>query len=650
MVSTERTLDVRSFQEIVDEARRLIPIYCPEWTDHNVSDPGITLIELFAWMTEVTLYQLNRVPDRMYERFLDLVGIARQSPHPASVDVTFNLAAPLDRPIDIPAGTELATERTTDHESLVFTTMAPLRIETPVLTDARSWRQGAGFDDYLQHLRSGVTDAPVFNESPQEGDALYVGFGGDLAGVSLEIALDCTEGTATSIDPVLPPLVWEYWSTLEARWKPSLLLRGDGSGTEKREREPDGTRGLTRSGSIFMFVPIDAGPSEIDGTSAHWLRVRYVRLEGQGYERSPAVSALETFARGGTVRARHEQAVRTELLGESSGEPSQEFSVRNAPLTRWDPLQIDEINPDGSSEEWTEVVDFAESTEADRHFTVDYLKGQVLFGPRIWTSGGHSVQHGAVPKAGRRMRLREYRSGGGVSGNIGAGAITHVRSSLPYVASVTNYHTAADGRDAETLDEVRFRAARVLRHTETAVTIGDYERLAEAIPGVLFAHAQAADDGRITLTIVPVVPTGRNDLSADDVQPSPELLRRVSSEIDERKLIGVQVAYQGPAVTMVDFDAHVYARRGADLAATTADAEDVVRTYLHPTAAARSHGAAGLFTESVAAGILQAIENVAFVERVRIQQDDEDTSRAEPQPGGLLVLRRCYILSEVAPE
>ena len=43
-------LDDRRFQDILDEARRLIPRYCPEWTDHNLSDPGITLLELFAFV------------------------------------------------------------------------------------------------------------------------------------------------------------------------------------------------------------------------------------------------------------------------------------------------------------------------------------------------------------------------------------------------------------------------------------------------------------------------------------------------------------------------------------------------------------------------------------------------------------------------
>jgi predicted phage baseplate assembly protein len=63
-------LDDRRFQDLVDDAKRLVQQRCPEWTDHNVSDPGVTLIELFAWMTDQLVYRLNRVPDRVYVKFL----------------------------------------------------------------------------------------------------------------------------------------------------------------------------------------------------------------------------------------------------------------------------------------------------------------------------------------------------------------------------------------------------------------------------------------------------------------------------------------------------------------------------------------------------------------------------------------------------
>ena len=77
-------LDDRKFQDIVDQAKRLIPRYCPEWTDHNVSDPGVALIELFAWMTDLLLYRVNQVPDKMYVRFLEMIGVQLRAPRAAT--------------------------------------------------------------------------------------------------------------------------------------------------------------------------------------------------------------------------------------------------------------------------------------------------------------------------------------------------------------------------------------------------------------------------------------------------------------------------------------------------------------------------------------------------------------------------------------
>ncbi|MGI9301089.1 MAG: hypothetical protein ACR2RB_00050 [Gammaproteobacteria bacterium] len=67
-------LDDRSHADLVAEAQALIPGLCPEWTNHNPSDPGIVLIEMLAWLTEMLLYQVNEVPDENIETFLGLLG------------------------------------------------------------------------------------------------------------------------------------------------------------------------------------------------------------------------------------------------------------------------------------------------------------------------------------------------------------------------------------------------------------------------------------------------------------------------------------------------------------------------------------------------------------------------------------------------
>ena len=88
------SLDDRRFQDLVDDAKRMVMRSCPEWTDNNVSDPGVTLIEAFAFMTDQLLYRVNRVPDRVYVKFLDLIGLRLLPATPAQAEITFWLSTP----------------------------------------------------------------------------------------------------------------------------------------------------------------------------------------------------------------------------------------------------------------------------------------------------------------------------------------------------------------------------------------------------------------------------------------------------------------------------------------------------------------------------------------------------------------------------
>src|SRR5262245_39894676 len=102
-------LDDRTFQDLVDEAKRLIPRYCPEWTNHNLTDPGVALIELFAWMTELSLFRLNQVPDKFYTHMLNMLGFERFPATAARTDLTFWLVDVVNEPVVIPAGTQVGT-------------------------------------------------------------------------------------------------------------------------------------------------------------------------------------------------------------------------------------------------------------------------------------------------------------------------------------------------------------------------------------------------------------------------------------------------------------------------------------------------------------------------------------------------------------
>src|SRR4051794_14680004 len=169
------TLDDRRFQDLVNDAKRLVMRRCPEWTDHNVSDPGVTLIETFAFMTDQLLFRLNRVPDRLYLKFLDLIGLHLLPPVAASVPVTFWLSAPATAPLLIAAGTQAGTPRTETAESVTFATIDDLAIVPVTLQTILTL--GAGQDSFADCTDELAQSRPfpIFTERPAPDDAVYFG-------------------------------------------------------------------------------------------------------------------------------------------------------------------------------------------------------------------------------------------------------------------------------------------------------------------------------------------------------------------------------------------------------------------------------------------------------------------------------------------
>src|SRR6266446_8239836 len=83
-------LDDRRYQQLLDEALARIPVYTPEWTNFNKSDPGVTLVEIFAFLTENLLYRSNQIPERNRKKFLKLLNVPLQPATAAQGLVTIN--------------------------------------------------------------------------------------------------------------------------------------------------------------------------------------------------------------------------------------------------------------------------------------------------------------------------------------------------------------------------------------------------------------------------------------------------------------------------------------------------------------------------------------------------------------------------------
>jgi predicted phage baseplate assembly protein len=616
-------LDDRQFQDILDEARRRIPVYCPEWTDHNLSDPGITMLELFSWMTDMLLYRLNRVPDKNYVKFLDLIGIKLEPARAATTNLTVRLSAAQPEDVVIPRGTEVATVRTETLEAVTFSTDRDLSIRIPILEHVLASRGGSRFHDYKAAISNPRQGLGIFQDVPQENDALYLGFEKDLSAHILALSLDCRmEGIG--VDPRDPPLAWETWSQLDGGWSPVRL-------------EEDSTGGLNRSGLVILHTDFDSNMTVIDGKMAYWLRCRVLAPKpGQsGYSDTPRIMGIEVSSLGGMVPISHASRVFDQTLGISDGTPGQRFPILSLPILPREKEDVVEVqDADGIFEPWTEVPNFGYSEMQDKHYTVDDVAGVVEFGPRIRKPDGLEHQFGVVPPMGQQIRFASYRTGGGIAGNVGARTINVLKSSIPYVASVVNNEPAVGGSDPEDIEHAKWRGPQTLQSRQRAVTAEDFEILArEASSGVSRARAVVVTNpgdrlrppGVVRLILVPSVAVVEGAMPSDRLILSARVRQDVLSYLDDRRLLGSEVMLDSPIYTWVTVNARLRSRRRADRARVQKDVQGMLYTFIHPSAGGPA-GRGWPFGRELYVGeiyaLLQGVHGVDSVEEVTLQQFD----------------------------
>lgn len=613
-------LDDRKFQDLVDDCKRMIPRFTPEWTDHNVSDPGVTLIELFAWLTETLLYRVNQVPRRNYIKFLELIGVYLEPPQPARTEMMFRLTGPLEYLVVIPRGTELATTRTSTEPSINFATEEDLEIMVPSLIHALVSKDEFAYRDYMPALRNPTLRVPVFEDPPRPGNGFYVGFAGDLAGHTLLIDLDC-EIEGIGVDPRNPPLIWEYYDGSLRTWRPTLL-------------EEDGTGGLNRSGRVLLHVPRTSRPRELDRRRATWVRCRITEnAPGQkGYTASPRIVRVSVQSIGGAVTASHCEPVSEEVLGTSDGTPGQRFVITSHPLLprrEGETVEVETEMP-GVFEPWQEVADFSSSSATDTHFTCDSVTGQVQFGPAIRLPSSRIDQHGAIPEIGRTVRFSHYRVGGGVVGNVGRHTLTQLKASIPYVKWVTNPQPAMGGTEAETLDAAMLRGPQVLRSSPRAVVAEDYERLAlegcDDLARARCIYAKEQDDGMagsVRLILVPLITTVDGPVPAEQLALADATRTTVQDYLDVRRMITVRLVLTAPVYVPISVRLEVFPKPRTNKATLRQEVEQALYRFIHPTVG----GPAGdgwpferpLFISDIY-GLVQSVANVEHLGAVHLVQ------------------------------
>jgi len=535
---------------------------------------------LFAWMTEMLLYRVNQVPVRNYIKFLDMIGVHLEPPKPARTEITFLLTAPQPYAIMIPMGTEVSTRRTALQSSITFATERTLSINPPFLQVALVSRDESTYHEYTPVLRNPQMRVPIFEDPPQPGNGFYLGYQGNLAGHVLLLTLEC-EIQGIGVDPKDPPLVWEYYDGNLQTWRTMLA-------------EMDTTGGLNKNGEVIVHIPTSSRPRELDRRRASWIRCRIeaVRPGQRPYATAPRVLSVETVSIGGIVMAGHSQTISGEQLGRSDGTVSQTFTLSSHPVLprRTDETLEVETDEPGVFVRWDEVRGFVESRPDDLHFTCDSTSGGITLGPSVRLPNGDERFYGAVPQQGRALRFTRYRIGGGTIGNVGASTLTALKTSIPYIAAVTNAAPAVGGTEAETLETAMIRGPHVLRDSPRAVTASDFERLAvEATPDVVRArcvYVRDADDGpsgRVRLVLVPRIAVIDGVVPLEQLALSDTARTAVQIFLDERRMLTVRLSLESPEYVTVVVRSSIFTRRGADVDEVRQEVEAALYRFIHPT-------------------------------------------------------------------
>ncbi len=657
-------LDDRSWQDIVDQAKALIPTYAPNWTDHNPSDLGIALIELFAWMVEGMTYRLNRVPEKNLIEFLNLIGITRDPATPASTHLTYRLAKG-EQPITVPKGHLVATAQSEENEAVIFETDAETRILSSNLTAALYVHAPEDQASRLvyENMTQQVVAAPLSGRSitiPPLGSVMLA-FGFDSPSEEI-LALPIRLSKAAGRQAV--QVTWHH-----SRGDSPPLGNGENDWIDLRVQDVvDGTEAFQKNGVVRFIVPApweSQNPIDWNMTPAlsrdqvdeplFWIGALIRNLK-----EDPLELGIEHVLFNG-VRATNALTVpEPQLLGRSSGKPFQVFELRHQPLykevARQDPfthLQIDVREPllgggFGPWQMWARREAFPAG--AGNYYRAHPVTGEIAFGNHdsVTSKDGH----GSIPVLGSEIRARSYRYVAGNSGgNVPPETVTVIRTPLPGLVDVTNPGAASGGSDEESIEDTKRRAPQVLRNRDRAVTVEDYEYLAReattdvrkvrCLPERLFNQFDTIpegsklgdpwtfgglnrDKGSVNVIVIP-------SASAIHATPAPsdELLKEVSQYLDARRVLGTTLHITSPRYLPIDVSVDISIWNQALQTGLAVSVEDIVNglrtkisTFLHPLHGGPKGNGWDVGQDFLVSGLLEFIQpntEIGFISSVSVK-------------------------------
>lgn len=469
--------------------------------------------------------------------------------------------------------------------------------------DDAGWRSlnVAGIDETAGLRRSGHVRLEIPEQTTRASfdeldRTVWVDLGLQKPPTSLEELLEDLREGPQALKDVLDETAWGTMGLPEVHFNAVLNCCPDGS-------EDKCGSGADVADAVEALDP--AVQAEIDPgalTPAEWvaLEAGYDATPGPAYngearrlywiravlKADDATPALLSTLRLNTVPATAAATRVEERLGTSDGRPGQTFTLSKTPVY-FDPESgapdlVLEVGEDQTATVWQRVDDFFRATPDSEVYALDETTGQIAFG---------DGKRGRIPVAGTTIRAARYRTGGGAIGNVGPDSITKLKGALRNVDGVTNPRAAADGSDAESLEDVLLRAPHTLRVRDRAVSQADFAFLAMGTPGIAvhkaYALAGRAYDrkasprfqpqaGSVTVVILPA-----ND--EDTPLPSEAQLRAVCAYLEPRRLITTELHVAGPDyIKLSHLSATLRIEEGADIKAVSDAATAALLGYLHP--------------------------------------------------------------------
>jgi len=308
----------------------------------------------------------------------------------------------------------------------------------------------------------------------------------------------------------------------------------------------------------------------------------------------------------GEVEAIHGKYVGEEFIAVSTGQANQSYDLSQGPLVVL-PTAGDEsdfaltVTVDG--DEWEHTRSLAWSSElgggTGNAYRVDIEAddtARIVFGDGLY---------GNVPSQGVDI-IASYWIGGGRKGNVGAGSLTRIQSTLPNVGAVTNIDRATGGHNRESNEDLRRNIPSQVATRGRAVTRWDYIRLIEALGEVAKVNVEHPSANIVN---VYVLPQGGG-------VPSQALITSIGSYIDNIRMITEDVRILPPVVVPVNITARVWVGPGFNVTNVVSDVEQAIRDDLGQVEFARR-----LYPND----IYNTIQKVIGVSKVDVDLLDRDT-------------------------